>query len=90
MLLTTPAQLIGNLANLVQSFIIRPGIRILLLIELRAASAFANAGNVARACNLLNSFINLVNAQSGRSISPTDASQLLAPAHQARAALGCP
>jgi hypothetical protein len=57
--------------------------------KLMAAQASLLAGNVQDACGTLQGFINEVKAQSGKKLSTTDATALIAAATQIRAALGC-
>jgi hypothetical protein len=47
------------------------------------------AGNVSMACSQLSAFINQVQAQSGKSLSPADAASLIQLAMEAKAAIGC-
>ena len=55
-----------------------------------AAQAAYTAGDTARAGEILNAFINQVNAQSGKSITdPDTADTLIADAMRIRAVLGC-
>jgi hypothetical protein len=54
-----------------------------------AISSFAS-GNTTSACNQVNAFINQAKAQSGKQLTASEASQLIAGASQIRAAAGCP
>lgn len=47
------------------------------------------AGHVRPACNDLDAFVNQVRAQSGKQLTPSAASELIASAGEIRAALGC-
>jgi probable HAF family extracellular repeat protein len=53
------------------------------------ALAAAKANSTTSACSSLSGFINEVQAQSGKSITTTQANQLIAAARQIQAALGC-
>ena len=59
------------------------------LRSIQEALDAANAGDVGTACNKLDSFINEVRAQSGKTIAPTDADALIADAQRIKGALGC-
>jgi hypothetical protein len=48
-----------------------------LLAKLNAAQAAYDKGNSTTAVNILNAFINQVNAQSGKSIDPQHAGHLI-------------
>jgi hypothetical protein len=48
-----------------------------------------NSGNTGAACNQLSAFINQVQAQSGKNLTPGEASQLLQAANAIKASLGC-
>jgi alpha-tubulin suppressor-like RCC1 family protein len=56
---------------------------------LQSALRNLNAGNVGTACSHLGAFINQVQAQSGKQLTASEASQLTGPAIDARTALGC-
>ena len=84
---------ITNLLALVESFNLQHGIENSLDTKLQhvlAALNAAGAGNMTMACNNLNAFINHVQAQSGNSITPAQASQLIGACNQVKAAVGCP
>lgn len=56
---------------------------------LRNALNNLNAGGVGAACNQIAAFINQVQAQSGKKLTPSQASELIAATNRLRAALGC-
>jgi hypothetical protein len=83
---------ISDLIALVQSFRLRPAVGLTLEAELwiaRALTLSTRPGDPLRACGWLNQFINDVRAQTGRSITPLQAAQLLARANRIKAVLGC-
>ena len=83
---------ITDLIALVNSFNLRQGIENSLDAKLRNvidALGAASAGNVATACSKLGSFINEVQAQSGKALTMAQANQLVTAANQVRAILGC-
>ena len=83
---------IANLVTLVESFNLRQGIENSLDAKLGAAQsalAAAQGGNLAAACNQMDAFINEVRAQAGRSLTVTQAGQLIAAATNIRSVLGC-
>jgi hypothetical protein len=57
--------------------------------QLQAVQADLSANNTARACLDLTSFINHVNAQSGKGLTTTQAGQLLTAANRIKAVLAC-
>jgi N-acetylneuraminic acid mutarotase len=57
--------------------------------QLQSVQADLAANNTAQACNDLTSFINHVNAQSGKKLTVAQANQLLAAATRIQAVLGC-
>jgi len=68
-----------------------PGVRNALLVKLQLALASINTQNKAIACQALQDFINLVNAQKGKKIIPaSQATLLIDEATRIRAVLGCP
>ena len=86
-----PDQILDLIA-LVQSFHLRPAVGLTLEAELwiaRALTLSTRPGDPLRACGWLNQFINEVRAQTGRSITPLQAAQLLARANRIKAVLGC-
>jgi hypothetical protein len=87
-----PSQLTALIA-LVQSFNLRQGIANSLdvkLTDVAGALNAANAGNTATACNKLGSFINEVQAQSGKALTTAQATQLINAALQIKTVMGCP
>lgn len=88
-LLTIPERSIAKILGLVQSFDLPHGIKNALIVKLQQAIDNANAGNIGAACNLLNAFINQVNAQSGKALTTAQADQLIAATDQTRTELGC-
>lgn len=68
---------------------IQPGITKALDANLRAALTAMSRGDDAMACDSLQSFINQVNAQTGKKISPAQAQVLLEEATIARLILDC-
>lgn len=87
------ADQINDLIDLVESFNLRQGIDNSLDTKLQNALDALTAvkgGDTATACGLLDAFINEVNAQSGKSLTVDQASQLIAAANQIKAVLGCP
>jgi len=66
-----------------------PGIRTAMLVKLQAALASVNPPNTALACQALQDFISMVNAQSGKKIATSDATFLINEATRIRAVLGC-
>jgi hypothetical protein len=87
-----PAQL-NKLIAVVQGFNLAQGIENGLDAKLqnaRDALSAASAGDRATAGNLLGAFINEVQAQTGKKITPQQADQLIPPANRIRAVLGHP
>ena len=81
-----PAAQIQALTALVQSFNLQQGAGTSLNAKLQSALT----GNTTSACNKLAAFINEVQAQSGKKLTPAQASQLIAAASQIKASSGCP
>jgi len=79
-----------DLSTLVSSFGLDHGTENSLLTKLGNALAAINGGNVGSACAHLSSFINEVQAQTGKKITAAQAAQLIAAANQIKAVLGCP
>jgi hypothetical protein len=84
-----PADLIGDLISLINSFNFAHGLETSLNAPLQAALNAIERGNTAAACGALNGFIGHVNAQSGKKLSGSQADQLLDAAKEIQAALGC-
>ena len=84
------ASLISDLITLVNSFNLSPGgIQTSFDSQLQVVQADLAANNTAQACSDLTSFINHVNAQSGKLLTTAQASQLLATAKQVQTILAC-
>ena len=84
------AEQISDLISLVNSFNLSPqGIQTSFDSQLQAVQADLAANNTAQACSDLTSFINHVNAQSGKMLTVAQANQLLAAATRIQAVLGC-
>jgi Glycerophosphoryl diester phosphodiesterase len=67
----------------------KPGVKNGLLFQLNTALAGLQYNNPVVACGALKSFIDLVSAQRGKTISTSDADSLIAAATQIRAVIGC-
>ena len=83
---------ITDLVSQVSDFNLRQGIENSLDTKLSAAqSALVAAwgGDITTACNLMSAFINEVQAQAGKAITPEEASQLIAAATNIKTVLGC-
>jgi HYR domain len=61
-----------------------------LATKLQNAVGAMQGGDVLSACNLLRAFINEARAQSGKKLTPAQASQLITSANQIRLVMGCP
>ena len=85
----TPAQKIADLQDLVASMGIHHGITNALESKLQNALDALAADDTAGACDWMQSFLNLVNAQTGKKISSGDAQQLTDAANDIRTQLGC-
>ena len=81
---------VNDQISLVNSFNLSPtGIQTSFDSQLQAVQADLAANNTAQACSDLTSFVNHVNAQSGKKLTVAQANQLLAAAEQIHAVLGC-
>jgi|GEM_PF-2510194 len=83
---------ISDLIKLVRAFNLKQGIVSSLDAKLQNAQdalTAANRGDKATACNLIGSFINEVQAQTGKAITVDQANRLIAAAKQIRVVLGC-
>ncbi len=78
---TTPAELITELTNTVNSLSLQPGI---------TTQASLAANHIITACNQINAFIHEVMGQSGKELTATQANQLIAQAKLIKTNLGCP
>lgn len=85
----TEAQL-DDLISLVRSFNLPVGTANSLIRKLQNAIDAANASDTATACDLLTSFINECQAQSGKKLTPAQSTQLINSANQIKTSLGCP
>jgi hypothetical protein len=80
----------SDLITLVDSFHLSPqGIQTSFDSQLQTVQADLAANNTAQACSDLTSFINHVNAQSGKHLTTDQANQLLAAATNIRNVLSC-
>jgi hypothetical protein len=84
-----PPQAINDLRDLVDSLGIHHGITNALDSKLQDALDALATDDTAGACDSLQSFLNLVNAQTGKKISSGDAQQLTDAANDIRTLLGC-
>lgn len=84
------AEQISDLIPLVTSFHLSMGLQTSLNAKLMAALSAVNAGNMPAACGSLTAFINQVDAQSGKGLTPSQATQLRMAAQQIQAVLACP
>lgn len=85
--------LLTSLVTFVQTLNLSSGISNSLDAKLQnvlQALDAASSGDTPSACNRMIAFINEVSAQSGKSISPAQATQLTSLAQQVRTALRCP
>ena len=91
-LLLTPSAVdsIEGLIELVGSFEIHHGIEHGLVVKLEHAIEAIAAGDPEGACDLLQAFVNQVNAQTGKKITDMQAEELLEAAEQIRGVLSCP
>jgi hypothetical protein len=80
---------VNDLISLVNSFPIANGLKTSLLAQLHAVQADLQANNTAQACADLTSFINHVQAQSGKGLTTSQANQLLTAANRIKAVLAC-
>lgn len=81
---------IVDLIALVRSFNLPSGTTNSLISKLQYALAASSAGDQATACDNLTSFINEVQAQKGKKLSPGQATQLITASYQIKTELGCP
>jgi hypothetical protein len=84
--------LITKLAAFVQTLNVSKGLSNSLDVKLQNALQAlddASAGNVTSACNRMRAFLNEVNAQSGKTLTESQAAQLAATAGLIRATLAC-
>jgi hypothetical protein len=80
---------ISDVISLVAGFHLAHGLQTALDAKLNDALAAETAGQTAIACGDLTAFINQVKAQTGKRITPSQATQLLGEARQLNALLAC-
>jgi HYR domain-containing protein/galactose oxidase-like protein/FIMAH domain-containing protein len=80
---------VNNLINLVNSFHLAHSLQNSLDAKLQDVLTALNAGQTATACSELTDFIGIVQSQSGRGLTASQANQLIAAAQQIKAVLGC-
>jgi len=80
----------SNLIALVRSLNLAGGTSTSLSGKLQNAISSFASGNTTSACNQVNAFINEARAQSGKKLTASEASQLIADANQILTAQGCP
>lgn len=83
------AEQTADLITAVSNLATNAGIRNALLVKLNAALKHIQSQNSPPACGELQAFINLVKAQEGKAINPSDANALITAATQIRAVIGC-
>lgn len=87
-----PTDLLQQLIDTVAAFNLRQGIANSLdakLSNAQKALETARSGDAASACGMLSAFINEVQAQSGKTLTVAQATELVGLANQVQAALGC-
>src|SRR5262249_11069045 len=84
-----PVVLLDDLIGLVKEMNLRPGISNSLDAKLQGGQGAIQNGDGLTACNMMNAFINEVNAQTGKFITQDQADELLILAGSIRTALGC-
>jgi hypothetical protein len=82
---TTAAELLANLASSVTG--LGPGTS--LADKVTTAQSFLTANDIPDVCSTLSAFVNEVNAQTGKTISTLQATNLIASAQQVETLLGC-
>lgn len=85
----SPAQQVDDLNDLIESLNLPPGTANSLITKLQSALTAINAGDTATACVSLTSFINQCRAQSGKRLTPDQASELITAATEIKTDLGC-
>jgi hypothetical protein len=78
-----------DLFSVVNSLELASGLTNSLISKLHDALSGFDAGKTARACGKLKDFISEVNAQTGKGITPAQASELITSAERIRAVMGC-
>jgi TolB protein len=85
-----PTPHVGDLVGLVQSFGLKQGIANSLIAKLGSAQSAIARGDLSTACGVLGAFIDEVQAQTGKAITASQATQLTDMATALRNSLGCP
>jgi len=85
----TPVPQVSDLQGLVQSFNLKQGIAKSLTAKLGSAESAITTGDLGTACGVLWAFINEVQAQTDKGITPSQSNQLIAMATAVRSSLGC-
>jgi hypothetical protein len=80
---------VKDLINLVNSFHLTKSLQTALDNKLQDVLTAINSGQTATACSELTDFIGFVQSHTGKGISTSQASQLIAAAKQIQAVLGC-
>jgi len=83
------AQQVSDLINLVNSFHLASNLQNALDNKLQDVLAAINAGQTATACSELTDFIGFVQSHTGKGITQSQATQLIASAQRIQAVLGC-
>jgi hypothetical protein len=86
---SVPEDQIDDLIALIPSFNLPPGTANSLTAKLREALTAIDSGDLATACSSLTAFTNECAAQSGKKLTPDQATQLINSANQIKAGLGC-
>src|SRR5262249_39607763 len=84
-----PAQMVTDLQTTVSGLRLPQGAANAPNSSLAEASAALARRNGTAACNALNAFLNKVQAQTGKKLTPDQADELTSAANQIRAQLGC-
>jgi hypothetical protein len=84
-----PAQMVTDLQATLSGFGLPKGTTTALDSSLQRALAALGANDTVGACNALNAFLNKVQAQAGKKLTPEQAEQLTDAANELRAQLGC-
>ena len=80
---------VSDLITTVNSFHLAGGLQKSLDVKLNAALKAVKAGQTATACSDLSDFIGEAQSQSGKGLTTSQATQLIAAAKQVQAVLGC-
>lgn len=80
---------IDDLITLIRSFNLPPGTANSLITKLQSALAAIDSSDTATACSFLTAFTNECVAQSGKKLTPDQATQLINSANQIKSDLGC-